>query len=364
MKKNIAKIFLLIILILPFNVLAEDLYEISYDEAQLKFDIDYDVWNEENLSEERNNIQDKWTNTCGTIMSGIIDIYDELDKEDLEGLERKDFNYINLFDSEEFAESFLEGYSKSINVDYWEYKDYNVKFIKVVGSTNYKGIDVNTVLYATINNGYALIIQYGKTGVQNGENCSYNIDDIAKSTVSMTKNYVDNSLNPLSIIIGIFITLISYMIYPFIRVKIMKKEYDINSCKRMALWNSIIVAIIFSILTAIIDGSAASWSPAPAILYYYINRNLWVKKQKKQNKPNDKDSKLNKKEEIIVYTCDKCGAKVNKDDLFCPKCGDKFDADEDEILELDDIMTIDENLYIEAVDSYNRFDYINAKLSK
>ncbi len=81
------------------------------------------------------------------------------------------------------------------------------------------------------------------------------------------------------LLFGIIITFISYEAFPFISVFLMRKEYNEEQAKKMAKWNSIIVGLIYLIITVDQDQNV-TWSPAPAILYYFINSSIWVKKEK------------------------------------------------------------------------------------
>lgn len=86
-------------------------------------------------------------------------------------------------------------------------------------------------------------------------------------------------------IIGIILTATCYMIYPFVRVKITNKKYDDKSVKRMALWNSIVVGAVFLFLNSLYleaNGEEFQVSFMPALVYYYINCQVWVSRKKKK----------------------------------------------------------------------------------
>lgn len=74
------------------------------------------------------------------------------------------------------------------------------------------------------------------------------------------------------ILIGIILTAIAYMTYPLIRLAINKGKFERKKGHRIALWNSIIVGIVFSIVTFLLG--AGAWSAAPAFLYYWINKSI------------------------------------------------------------------------------------------
>ena len=83
-----------------------------------------------------------------------------------------------------------------------------------------------------------------------------------------------------SILVGILLTALIYMVYPIIRLILNKGRFSKEIAKKIALWNSIIAGGLCMILT--IDKGGA-WSAGPAFLYYGINRLLLTKKGEKQD---------------------------------------------------------------------------------
>lgn len=79
-------------------------------------------------------------------------------------------------------------------------------------------------------------------------------------------------LNYGGILIGVILTAIAYMAYPLIRLAINKGKFERKKGHRIALWNSIIVGLICSVVTVFIGGGL--WSAAPAFLYYWINKSI------------------------------------------------------------------------------------------
>lgn len=155
----------------------------------------------------------------------------------------------------------------------------------------------------------------------------------------------------IKILIGLLLTIFFYEVYPFVRVIIMKKNYDEKQVKKMSLWNSIIVGLLFAIVSFIIDENAPM-NLAPAVLYYFVNKLVWVNKgnkdvlekpKKKENKQIEEDVdedvssaiiKDNKKQEKtkkenFTFICSECGAIVKYSDKKCPKCGERFDEVEE-----------------------------------
>ena len=138
---------------------------------------------------------------------------------------------------------------------------------------------------------------------------------------------MDESELIFELLVGLALTFLMYEAYPFFRVIIMGKKYNKEEAKKMALWNSIVLGSLSFIITASIDPSA-KWTGGACILYYFINKSLWVSKKAKNSASKD-DKKKNNKEESLLFECDRCGAKFKADLDRCPKCGADFVDDED-----------------------------------
>lgn len=86
----------------------------------------------------------------------------------------------------------------------------------------------------------------------------------------------------IKLFIGIILTAISYMAIPLIALLINNGRFEEKHAKRIALWNSVILGVIFCIITINLSDTNATWNAAPAILYYGINCALLTKKGKKR----------------------------------------------------------------------------------
>ena len=86
----------------------------------------------------------------------------------------------------------------------------------------------------------------------------------------------------IKLFIGIILTAISYMAIPLIALLINNGRFEEKHAKRIALWNSVILGVIFCIITINLSDTNATWNAAPAILYYGINCALLTKKGKKE----------------------------------------------------------------------------------
>ena len=100
-----------------------------------------------------------------------------------------------------------------------------------------------------------------------------------------------------SIVLDIIITAVAYLLTPFILFYRNKKEYNEQKKKKIILFNSIVVALIFIIIRIILNFEQPVISFAPALLYYYINKAIWLKKKEKIEKEEKKvlHYKVNKK---------------------------------------------------------------------
>lgn len=315
------KVLVVLLLIFPLVVNAQ---EYINEGAGVTFEVN-DEWTEQDLSSEREYIDIKWINNdCGVLMFGTGDIWNEMSTSEKQGLSRKELNYNML------TEADLATYRETLtnagyNISNAKFTNFKLKFMRFSGTADYNGNQVDYLSYITLNNGY--MIQWQYYGNMDST-CSIKVPEVVntmKSTINNTNGggYM-NDLNTLTIIISLALTIICYMAYPFIRIKLMNAKYDEKSCKKMILWNSIIVALMFALLSYAIDesnGTSSAINFAPAVLYYYINKAIWLSrfKDKKQNSSEDNKEQEQKK----VYKCSKCGESFDYDFDVCPSC--KFD---------------------------------------
>lgn len=327
MYKRYFKYLFTVILLFPIVSYAKT---INYDDAKIEFDINDSAWTETELINDNTYIDRKWENDCGTIMTGILDIYTEFSNENDNKNPRKYFNYKNLLNTNDDAQNYLKEIENMYSFDNWSYRHYNMKFVEFYGTTRQNGINVNYDIYFTINNGYIFMIQYMNTGNINTDNCANSILDIvtsAKSTILVKKF---NEYNIFYLLIGFILTVVCYEAYPFIKIKLIKKKYNEKEKNKMILWNSIVVGFIFFILTVSTSENIA-WSAGPSLFYYYINKKIWLKKKKSKSKQ-EKDIELTNKiseREPEIFKCNNCGALVEESDTKCPQCGDLFVEDDD-----------------------------------
>lgn len=298
-KKYINYIIVFLLLAFPISAFAQ-----SYDDydAKVTYEVDSSLWESKSLSAERDHIQKKWQNNeCGVLMYGSTDVWSELSNEDKKGYTRKDFNSSILDDS--FLNTYEQVFTDmGYNIYSSRIVDYGLRIMRYDGSAVYNGVNFDYLGFVTINNGYMIQWQYfGETDTL----CTGRVTNVInslESTYSYNYNKESFELNYVGIIVGIIITCISYMVYPFIKVKLMGVKYDAIACKKMAKWNSIIVGGIYLVLTTALQENV-TWSAAPAFLYYWINSSVWINKQI---------------EDFVI--CDNCGCKVLRKFNKCPKC--------------------------------------------
>lgn len=323
-------VFLIAILLIPLKTYALLTLE-EYPRAKINFTINNE-WTKTDFNLPKNYLDKKWESQCGLIMSGANDIYGMMDSSDLNGLKRIDFNYNTLFNDDSFANELINGWKQEYSINNWEYRNYDVKFIYFDGVINESGIDIYYETYVTINNGYMIMFQYTYNPTIHNNVCNTTILDVVKSVNDYTKHEGNESdkmydFNYGILILDLILTIVFYLGYPFFRVVITKKKYTEKECKKMALWNSIIVGAFFMILT-ISQNQNATWNAGPAFLYYWINSSLWIDKNSKEKKKTKKDfaTKPSKNEKMTeTFKCDNCGATVKENDKNCKNCNAVFD---------------------------------------
>lgn len=319
MKRIFIKICLTILISIfmttSLSAYAENKSKVSYDEAKIVFEIDLDSWTEEEVKDDSTYIDKMYTSDCGELSLGVYNIYSYLTAEENMGLSSSQYNYRNLINSEEsaqvFAEALINEYKQSFEIinERWEYKDFGINYVNIKGTIIKDNERVNFEQYFTINNGYGIVIQ--KTEKQRQDIifiCQQSLESIAKTATVTDYAYDSYGFNSISLIVDFIITLIGFMIYPFIRIKIMKHSYTAKAAKKMILLNSIIVGVIFLLIISILSmytpySPSAAWSAGPAFIYYIINYEIWVRKIKEKennsnsNKETENKNKIEKKQD-------------------------------------------------------------------
>lgn len=160
-------------------------------------------------------------------------------------------------------------------------------------------------------------------------------------------------MNFTSIILGLLLTAVIYLAFPLIKLLINDGKFSKEEAHKIALWNSIVLGIIFCVLTSAISDGNVAWNAAPAVLYYWINCTILTKKDVDeavqvnnktftntytQSDPSVKQHINFNEEQIIdaveVRFCRKCGEKLIGGGAFCHKCGTKREKQADAVEEI------------------------------
>jgi len=80
------------------------------------------------------------------------------------------------------------------------------------------------------------------------------------------------------IIISLLLTVVAYLAFPLIRLLINGGKFPKKKAHKIALWNSIVLGLIFCIATIEISDGNSTWNAGPAFLYYWINRAILTDK--------------------------------------------------------------------------------------
>lgn len=125
--------------------------------------------------------------------------------------------------------------------------------------------------------------------------------------------------------ISLIITVFVYLIFP-ICYKYTNGSVSPKVGRRIALWNSIICAIIFCLIRGIISGwQTVVTSFAPAVLYYFIVKLILIDKaipdpiEKKETNSESFENRDEIEQEDYVL-CKECGTQVFKDEEKCSNC--------------------------------------------
>ena len=166
-----------------------------------------------------------------------------------------------------------------------------------------------------------------------------------------THHFIDDDISIL--FIDLVITLFIFCIVPTI-MRLSHGTYEKESAKKISLTNSIIIGILFFLISIYQE---TSFNIVPAIFYYYINKSILtrlnyrnVNKRKNKEKikfvkscnlsVKDKQIILNNIEDLSIADiknieieqlqnkdkkfCPKCGKEINKNWTFCNNCGNKL----------------------------------------
>ncbi len=107
-------------------------------------------------------------------------------------------------------------------------------------------------------------------------------------------------------VVPVVLTAVVYMAFPLLRLILNKGKFESKRARRIALWNSIIVGGIFSILTTVLLDSGAHWNAFPAFMYYWINKVVLTNGRKDAQARHDRNEKMDFEEwkQLLTNTPD------------------------------------------------------------
>ena len=146
-----------------------------------------------------------------------------------------------------------------------------------------------------------------------------------------------------SVILSIFLTIIAYLAFPMIRILINKGRFSAKKAQKIALWNSIIVGLIFCFLTVALSNGNATWNAAPAFLYYWVNKAILT----------NKDTEIEKIKK--TYGEDKANWLVDYFKQYFKIIMDKLPEEENKVAIQKLIDKITEEKGVDALQEFNAF---------
>lgn len=114
----------------------------------------------------------------------------------------------------------------------------------------------------------------------------------------------------MAILLDLTITILAYMIAPFI-VFFRNEKYDNVKKRKFILYNSIIVALGFIAVRTAMGYEKPVNNFLPALFYYYINKWIWIKKESNddieinENIVEEKNDETIKNNEVTQYNLTK-----------------------------------------------------------
>lgn len=115
-----------------------------------------------------------------------------------------------------------------------------------------------------------------KFGEDETEEVIQEIEPVEESDKAESIKFI---INVVAFLLGFAFSVFAYVFVPIIIRLCKRTAYDKKSASKIALINSIVVGFIFAVLTINLGGQ---WNPAPAILYYFLNRFILSYKRKEQ----------------------------------------------------------------------------------
>lgn len=282
-------LIVMFIILFPNIVLAK---EFKYEESELEYKLDDTIWEYKNEVEEDGYQISLYESNNISLLIIYTDSYEYYGGDDID---RMYLNYKNLI-SNDYIYNRDEIY-KEISKQYgasgeYSYVTKNVSFVVYNTLTDRGDTKIDSCeLYETINNGYEISFEFCKKTGSDETMFNEEVENVI-STVNATGNVIDYKLNTqdeeswsevfANLFIGIIITMIYYMSFPFILFVLFKKKYSPQKITIILIINSVILCLISN--TYAILYTEESIRITPAYFWYLINECAFNKEKRKKNK--------------------------------------------------------------------------------
>lgn len=135
--------------------------------------------------------------------------------------------------------------------------------------------------------------------------------------------------NWIKILLGLVLTFLCYTIVPII-VRVFVGSYSDKDARKFAIINSLVVGVIFAILT--IEFTDKNWNGTPAVIYFFVNCFILTIGNKKEDIEHEEEEYFSTEENNIKEVSEKktknryckyCGGKIDEIKK-CTKCGKQY----------------------------------------
>ena len=279
-------IFIILLIIFPSIILGKDF---KYEESEFEYKLDDTIWEYKNELDSETYEATLYDSANTSLLILYGDEYEYYS--DGNSIDRMYLNYKNLisndniYDREEMYTEASEIYGASGK---FEYAQKNISFVVYNTYTDRGEVQIDSCkLYETINNGYTLSFEFCKKTDSNETSYIEETDNVL-STVNVTGDVIDYKLQTqnkrswLHLILGIILTMIYYMAFPFVLFVLFKKKYDSKKITIVLAINSIILGLISALYVIIY--TKGNINPDPAFFWYLINEIVFNKERRKKKK--------------------------------------------------------------------------------
>ena len=290
-----------------FNIRSLNYSEFGYNDDfyAIRNDITkYDIYNDDLLKTMENYLEN---NMQSYLASGVIKGFSKyLDEQSLDlQYIQNNVNYtLNTSKITTFTKNKYDAFHFKGTINLFElplYSEYYMVFTK-----NY----VTAIMTLSLNNNYFDTDEYYSI-IKN-----ITIKDTQFPSSIETQHFIDDDISTIFIyFIDTAITVFIFCIIPTI-MRLSHGTYEKKSAKKISLTNSIIIGILFFLITTYQE---TSFNIVPTIFYYYINKSILTRLNyrninKRKNK--DKQNILNNIENLSIAESDE-----SRTDIECKVCG-------------------------------------------